>query len=676
MAKTKATKPRDPFADKTPRAWFRIEPPKALTITIEEDDDGAEASNLTEADIYIYEVIGGWFGIEAIDFVQALSNLDVQQINLFVNSPGGDVFDATAITNALRRHPANVTATVDGIAASAASFILTAADEVVMGQGSSLMVHDAWSVAIGNAQDMRDTADILDKLSDNIAGMYAAKAGGTVAGWRQVMLDETWLNADEAVELGLADSVADAAESDDPASNVFDLHVYAHSGRADAPAPSIPRLRAVALGGARPPATTRPRGEAKNLTPASADVTDAGEPAEQEDAAMAPTKTAPTEPDITEDAPAALAGFDMEAFAAAMHASIKSAVSDELAPFLAAAPTAGSPGVPASLGVAAKKGISFRDAMNLLTARSKGAVSKEQREAIEATLTNGAEVFDALTSISLGDATSGGLQNTNPPQWIGELVTKVPYDGLWNLVNHDDLTSPVVQGFVNETEPTGGDKGDGGSAVTSTGAKWTLKTFDVLRWAGADSFDRTPFDFGIQASALSSYFRIQLRNYYIWRDQKLITAMSAGVTQGYDGPKPTDSIISQITNQLLEGVVNVLNQGGGLANIATMPVALYKSLLKNSEQQKPAFLTLDLGALSDGKVEGKLVVRPDLSATVATGNVLVANGQGVTGYELPDVPVRAEQMQVSVGNIDVGLFGYAYALLDSPNYASLVGQGS
>jgi ATP-dependent protease ClpP protease subunit len=658
MAKTRKIK-SDP--EQTPRDWFRIERPKA--------EASPSTDSTTSADVYIYDVIGGWFGIEAIDFVQAIAGLDVQTINLYVNSPGGDVFDGTAITNALRRHPANVIATVDGIAASAASFILTAANEVVMGQGSSLMIHDAWSMAMGNAQDMRDTADLLDKLSDNIAGMYAAKAGGTQDGWRQVMRDELWLNADEAVEMGLADRVDETA---DTASNVFDLKVYAHAGRADAPAPAIATLRAVAL--STHPAASRPRGENPNLTPAPAAVTTPEPPAQpkmEEPAMVTDTTEAPVEPQT-----AAAPAFDMEAFAAAMAAITKSQVNDALAPFLAQAPTAGSPGVPASLAFAKKKELGFRDAMNMFTARSKGTLSKEGKEAIEATLTDGAQVFDALTNISLADATAGGLINTNPAQWLGELVTKVPYDGLWDFINKDDLTSPNVQAFVIQTEPTGGTKADGGGAVTSTGAKWVLDTFNVARWAGADSFDRTPFDFGIQASALSSYFRIQLRNYYIWRDAKLITAMSTGVTQTYNPPAPANSVITQVTNQILEGVAAVLNQGGGLANIATMPVALYKTLLKASQVQAPAFITLDLGALSQGDVEGKIVVRPDLSATVATGNVLVANGAGVTGYELPESPVRAEQMQVTIGNIDVGLFGYCLALLDSPNYAVLVGQGS
>lgn len=390
---------------------------------------------------------------------------------------------------------------------------------------------------------------------------------------------------------------------------------------------------------------------------------------------MAPQTEAPTEPDNKTEG----LGFSaeaMQAFAAAMATATASAVRDELKPFLAQAPAAASPGVPGSFAPAAKVQPNFRQAMQMLAMRKQGTLGKEGKEIIEATLTDGAEVFNALTSISLGNATAGGLANTVPPQWIGELVTKQMFPTLWDLISHDDLTSPNVQSFVSVTDPTGGTKADGGAAVTSTGQKWVLNTTPVLRWAGADSFDRTPFDFGIEASALASYFRIQLRNYKIWRDQQLVTAMLAGSAAYPNGPYPTGSVIPQVANQILDGVITILNQGGGVANLAALPVALFKSLIKSSWVQAPAFVTLDLGALTEGDIEGKIVVRPDLSGTVPAGDVLVANGQGVQGYELPDVPVRAEQLQVSIGNIDVGLFGYCLPVLDSINYIALVSQGS
>lgn len=160
----------------------------------------------TSAEVHIYDEIG-YFGVTASDFIRDLSAIKAQNITLRINSPGGDVFDGVAIFNALRRHSATVTAYVDGIAASAASFIAMAADRVVMSPHSQMMIHEASGLVIGNADDMRQMSDILDKSSDNIAAIYAEKAGGTVEEWRARMKAETWMSDREAVDLGLADAI-------------------------------------------------------------------------------------------------------------------------------------------------------------------------------------------------------------------------------------------------------------------------------------------------------------------------------------------------------------------------------------------------------------------------------------------------------------------------------------
>src|SRR5690606_38136643 len=126
-----------------------------------------------------------------------------------------DVFDGVAIYNALRDHPADVAVRVDGLAASAASFIAQAGDKVTMNRGSQLMIHDAWGLCIGPAADMRETAALLDRVSDTIAGLYAARAGGTVEDWREAMLAESWYSAEEAVEANLADEVVPAKGDSD-----------------------------------------------------------------------------------------------------------------------------------------------------------------------------------------------------------------------------------------------------------------------------------------------------------------------------------------------------------------------------------------------------------------------------------------------------------------------------
>lgn len=208
------------------------------------------SSESTEATLYLYGPIdswGGFWGVSAAEVAEALTGLPAgtTDINLRINSPGGEVFEAVAIMNLLRDHSARITARVDGIAASAASFLATSADELIMGGNTELMIHDAWGLAIGNAEDMRSYADTLDRVSNDIASVYDAKAGGGTDHWRDYMLNESWFTAEEAVELGLADSVnTGKAETEDPeaapaARMAFDTaSLFTYAGRDKAPAPA------------------------------------------------------------------------------------------------------------------------------------------------------------------------------------------------------------------------------------------------------------------------------------------------------------------------------------------------------------------------------------------------------------------------------------------------------
>lgn len=157
--------------------------------------------------IDLYGVIG--WDIWADDILKAISDSTASTIDVVINSPGGDAFDGIALYNALSAHPAQVTVDVQGLAASAASIVAMAGDKRIMRPGATMMIHDALTFAAGNAADLRKVAESLDTISDGIAGIYAATAGGPVETWRQAMRDETWLTADEAVTAGLA-SLVDA----------------------------------------------------------------------------------------------------------------------------------------------------------------------------------------------------------------------------------------------------------------------------------------------------------------------------------------------------------------------------------------------------------------------------------------------------------------------------------
>ena len=216
------------------RAVAREQAPRAEVV--EPSIDGKVAT------LRLYDPIdswGEWWGLSAKEFAAMLDDLpdDLEEIRLHINSPGGEVFEAVAISNQLRRHKARTVAVVDGIAASAASFLAVTADETVMAPHSELMIHDAWGVCIGNEADMVAMSATLGSLSDNIASMYANKAGGDVAAWRALMSAETWYSADEAVSAGLADRVGDDDEAADKAKNRHDLSMFAYAGRSAAPAP-------------------------------------------------------------------------------------------------------------------------------------------------------------------------------------------------------------------------------------------------------------------------------------------------------------------------------------------------------------------------------------------------------------------------------------------------------
>ncbi len=156
--------------------------------------------------LYVYDVIGGW-DLDSAEFVKAVHGIDAAAIDLHVNSPGGFVYDAVAMFEALERHPANVHVKIDGLAASAASFLAMVGDTVEIARGGRMMIHDAQIVAWGSPADLEEAAQLGHAVSNDIAGYYAARAGGKPAEWRTAMTATTWYNAGQAVDAGLADTV-------------------------------------------------------------------------------------------------------------------------------------------------------------------------------------------------------------------------------------------------------------------------------------------------------------------------------------------------------------------------------------------------------------------------------------------------------------------------------------
>ena len=174
----------------------------------------AKATTPKAGELLLYGDVGpsDWGMIDAKSVNEALAGLgDVSVINLRIDSAGGGAFDGVAIYNQLKRHPATINVTVDGLAASIASVIAMAGDTITMGEGTQMMIHDASSIAWGNAAEMRRTAELLDTISADIAAIYARRSGRPVAEIRDLMLAETWLGAQEAVDAKLADAVVAGA---------------------------------------------------------------------------------------------------------------------------------------------------------------------------------------------------------------------------------------------------------------------------------------------------------------------------------------------------------------------------------------------------------------------------------------------------------------------------------
>lgn len=164
-------------------------------------------NNVAQIDIFGDIVSEKWFDEEtsATSFRDALKELgDVSTINLSINSGGGSVFDGIAIYNMLKSHKATVNVYIEGLAASIASVIAMAGDTITMRSGSMMMVHMPWTLSQGNAEEMRRTADTLEKTGDSIVDIYSERTGISSDDIRNIMNDETWLSAEEAVEQGWA----------------------------------------------------------------------------------------------------------------------------------------------------------------------------------------------------------------------------------------------------------------------------------------------------------------------------------------------------------------------------------------------------------------------------------------------------------------------------------------
>lgn len=165
-------------------------------------------------DIDVYGSIGrNWMDEDSVTakwFAERLREAGGEDVTVHVNSGGGDVFEAQAMSEAVRAYRGRVTCSIEGLAASAASFFALTADEVVMNPSALVMVHNPLTMAYGNAGELRESAALLDKVRGTIVRQYVAKTGADEEEVGHWMEEETWFDADEALEAGLVDRLTDA----------------------------------------------------------------------------------------------------------------------------------------------------------------------------------------------------------------------------------------------------------------------------------------------------------------------------------------------------------------------------------------------------------------------------------------------------------------------------------
>jgi len=186
-----------------------------------------------EATVYLYGAIGEYFGIDPEQFVRDFTAITAPVIKLRIKSPGGDVFDARAIALAVKMHTSKVIGYIDGLAASASTYIATSCDELEIGNGSFFMIHNGWTLGLGNRHDFAKLAGFLEKVDGTIVDDYEAKTSlprEQLASW---MDEETWFTAAEAVEHGFADRLfGDDVDADDSPQDKWNLSAYVNAPKA------------------------------------------------------------------------------------------------------------------------------------------------------------------------------------------------------------------------------------------------------------------------------------------------------------------------------------------------------------------------------------------------------------------------------------------------------------
>lgn len=183
-----------------------------------------EARSDDEAEVLIYDVIG-WPYNDAGELVRALAEMTQTTITVRINSPGGDVFDSMAIFNALQSHKSKIITRIESLAASSASFIALAGKEAQAYKNAMIMIHNPWMLAMGDQDDLREMADVLEKISGNMVDIYSGESNVGKKEIKAMMSAETWMTAKEAKEKGFVDTIVDGKA----VKAQFDLSIFVNT---------------------------------------------------------------------------------------------------------------------------------------------------------------------------------------------------------------------------------------------------------------------------------------------------------------------------------------------------------------------------------------------------------------------------------------------------------------
>jgi hypothetical protein len=328
------------------------------------------------------------------------------------------------------------------------------------------------------------------------------------------------------------------------------------------------------------------------------------------------------------------------------------------APTQEGAPVAQVPNTLAATGSTAPAGLTKRDAFGIMLAKHQGTADSDQLGTLAESFTKGDSLFGALTNIK--HSGSGAVQPYNTAaQWVDEVWDGVVAEPLISdLIDNQALTARTVTGYKITTKPEGADWAGNGAAITSSAMVTTPFSTTAQYFAGGNTISREFYDFGVDGALLNAYFMAQGESYIAWADRIALEGiLTDASTVVADNPASLE--IGAGFSALIDGVVEVIANKGGIPTFALVEANLYKSMMKIPQSSVLGYLNAALG-FTQGELAG-FSLRPIAAEAgiIEAGEILVGVRQGATLFQLPGTPVRVEALQVATGQIDVGLFGYA-----------------